>query len=370
MGPGEVEGREQGRAAGAPRSEAPQQRGAAGTPESDPRELGRDDRNLALEMVRVTEAAAMAAARRMGFGDKEAADQAAVDAMRGVLQRIPMDGLVVIGEGEKDEAPMLYNGERIGTGAPPAVDIAVDPVEGTTLTARGLPNALSVIALAEKGAMFDPGPCVYMDKLATGPLAADVIDFEAPIGDNLRRIARAKGAKVGDVTVTVLDRPRHAQLVADIRAAGARIVFLADGDVAGAIMAARPDTGIDLSVGIGGTPEGVITACALKCLGGALYGRLLPRDDAERAVATDAGYDVDAVLSLDDLVRSDRVIFAGTGITDGNLLRGVRFTGRGATTQSLSMRSSSGTVRTVNAEHTFSKFNTIARFADLDELAP
>ncbi len=333
------------------------------------RDLGGSDRNLALELVRVTEAAAMAAARRMGFGDKEAADQAAVDAMRGMLGRIPMDGTVVIGEGEKDEAPMLYNGERIGDGSPPAVDIAVDPVEGTTLTAKGLPNALAVIALAERGTMFDPGPFVYMEKIATGPLAAEVIDLDAPIGENLRRIAEAKGSRVGDVTVSVLDRPRHEQLVADIRAAGARIAFIFDGDVAGAIMAARPDTGIDLSVGIGGTPEGVITACALKCLGGALYGRLAPRDDRERAEAINAGYDVDRVLTIDDLVTSDRVLFAGTGITDGALLRGVRFTGRGATTQSLSMRSSSGTVRTVNAEHTFSKFNAIARFAALDELA-
>ena len=333
------------------------------------RDLGGSDRNLALELVRVTEAAAMAASRRMGFGDKEAADQAAVDAMRSMLGRIPMDGVVVIGEGEKGEAPMLYNGEQIGDGSPPAVDIAVDPVAGTTLTAKGLPNALAVIALAERGTMFDPGPFVYMEKIATGPSAADVIDLDAPIGENLRRIAKAKGSRVGDVTVSVLDRPRHEQLVADIRAAGARIAFIFDGDVAGAIMAARPDTGIDLSVGIGGTPEGVITACALKCLGGTLYGRLAPRDDRERAEAVNAGYDVDRILTIDDLVRSDRVLFAGTGITDGALLRGVRFTGRGATTQSLSMRSSSGTVRTVNAEHTFSKFNAIARFAALDELA-
>ncbi|MFU8840554.1 MAG: class II fructose-bisphosphatase [Nitriliruptoraceae bacterium] len=335
-----------------------------------PKGLGASDRNLALEMVRVTEAAAMAAARRMGFGDKEAADQAAVDAMRGILEQIPMDGIVVIGEGEKDEAPMLYNGELIGDGSPPAVDIAVDPVEGTTLTAKGLPNALAVIALSERGTMFDPGPFVYMDKLATGPLAADVIDFEAPIGENIRRVAKAKGTHPADVTVSVLDRPRHEQLVREIREAGARIAFIFDGDVAGAIMAARPDTGVDLSVGVGGTPEGVITACAMKCLGGALYGRLAPRSDRERSEAINAGYDVDKVLTADDLVRSDRVIFAGTGITDGALLRGVRFTGRGATTQSLSMRSSSGTVRVVSAEHTFSKFNTIARFAALDELEP
>lgn len=263
---------------------------------------------------------------------------------------------------------MLYNGERIGDGSPPGVDIAVDPVEGTTLTAKGLPNALAVIALAERGSMFDPGPCMYMDKLAVGPLAAEVVDFEAPIDENLRRVAKAKGGRVGDVTVSVLDRPRHEQLVADIREAGARIVFLIDGDVAGAIMAARPQTGVDISVGTGGTPEGVITACAMKCLGGVLYGRLSPRDDTERHQALEGGYDLDRVLSQDDLVRGDRAIFAATGITDGALLRGVRFSGRGATTQSLSMRSSSGTVRTLDAEHTFHKFNTIARFAALDEL--
>jgi fructose-1,6-bisphosphatase II len=333
-----------------------------------PADLGDSDRNLALEMVRVTEAAAMAAARRMGRGDKEAADQAAVDAMRGTLDGISMDGLVVIGEGEKDEAPMLYNGEHIGNGQPPQVDIAVDPVEGTTLTAKGLPNALAVIALAERGTMFDPGPCMYMDKLAVGPMAVDVVDFEAPVGENLRRIAKAKGVHVEDVTVSVLDRPRHADLVAAIREAGARILFLIDGDVAGAIMAARPDTGVDVSIGTGGTPEGVITACAMKCMGGALYGRLAPRDDAERRAAIDGGYDLDRVLTQDDLVASDRTIFAGTGITDGALLRGVRFTGRGATTQSMSMRSSTGTVRIVSAEHTFSKFNKIARFASLSEL--
>lgn len=337
---------------------------------TQPGSLGASDRNLALDMVRVTEAAAMAAARRMGLGDKEAADQAAVDAMRGLLDTIAMDGTVVIGEGEKDEAPMLYNGERIGDGSPPEVDVAVDPVEGTTLAAKGLPNAISVIALAERGSMFDPGPCMYMNKLAVGPQAADVVDFEAPIGENLRRIAKAKGGHVGDVTVSVLDRPRHDELVSDIRAAGARIVFVLDGDVAGAIMSARPDTGVDASVGIGGTPEGVITACAMKCLGGALYGRLTPRSDAEHRQALEAGYDLERVLSLDDLVASDRTIFAATGITDGALLRGVRFPGAGATTQSLSMRSSSGTVRVLDAEHSFTKFNAIARAASLDELTP
>lgn len=335
---------------------------------ADDPDLGGSDRNLALELVRVAEAAAMAAARRMGFGDKEATDRAAVGAMRAMLGRIPMDGTVVIGEGGKDHAPMLYDGEHIGDGSPPAVDIAVDPVEGTTLTAKGLPNALAVIALAERGAMFGPGPCAYMEKIATGPMAAEAIELDAPIGENLRRIAEAKGSRVGDVTVSVLDRPRHEQLVADIRAAGARIAFIFDGDVAGAIMAARPGTGIDLSIGIGGTAEAVIAACALKCLGGALYGRLAPRDDRERAEAGNAGYDVERILSIDDLVASDRVLFAATGITDGALLRGVRCSGHGATTQSLSMRSSSGTVRIVDAEHTFSKFNAIARCTALDEL--
>jgi fructose-1,6-bisphosphatase II len=335
---------------------------------SSSEDLGGSDRNLALELVRVTEAAAMAAARRMGLGDKEAADQAAVDAMRGTLDSIPMDGLVVIGEGEKDEAPMLYNGEEIGDGTPPKVDIAVDPVEGTTLTAKGLPNALAVIALSERGTMLDPGPCVYMEKLAVGPQFVDVVDFEAPVAENLRRIAKVKGGRVGDVTVSVLDRPRHDDLVAQIRAAGARIAFIIDGDVAGAIMAARPDTGIDVSIGTGGTPEGVITACAMKCLGGALFGRLLGHDEETRRAAIEGGYDLESVLTQDDLVRSDRVLFAGTGITDGALLQGVRFTGRGATTESMSMRSSSGTVRIVKAEHTFSKFNAIARFAALDEI--
>jgi fructose-1,6-bisphosphatase II len=321
------------------------------------------DRNLALELVRVTEAAAMAAARLMGFGDKEAADQAAVDAMRYVLNSIQMDGTVVIGEGEKDQAPMLFNGERLGTGDPPEVDIAVDPVDGTTLTAKGMPNAIAVIAMAERTAMFDPGPCVYMEKLAVGRWFTDVVDFEAPITRNLRAIARAKGGHVADVTVSILDRPRHEDLVREVREAGARIAFIADGDVAGAIMAGRPDTGIDVSAGIGGTPEGVITACAMKCLGGALWGRLHPRDEGERRAALDQGYDLDEVLDVTALVRGDRVLFAATGITDGQLLRGVRFGGERATTQSLSMRSPSHTVRVVDAEHTFSKFDTIARFA-------
>ena len=241
------------------------------------------DRNLALELVRATEAAAIGGARHLGRGDKEAVDQAAVDAMRPVLGQIAMDGVVVIGEGEKDNAPMLYNGERVGSGSPPQVDIAVDPVDGTTLTAKSLPNAIAVVALAERGTMFDPGPCVYMEKLAVGRDAAAVVDFEAPIEENLRRIAQAKGSDVTELTVCILDRPRHEEeLVGRVRATGARIKFLLDGDVAGAIMAAREETGVDVAVGIGGTPEGVITACALKCLGGAMYGRLWPRND-ERA---------------------------------------------------------------------------------------
>jgi fructose-1,6-bisphosphatase II len=321
------------------------------------------DRNLALELVRVTEAAAMAAARKMGFGDKEAVDQAAVDAMRHVLGSVSMTGVVVIGEGEKDNAPMLYNGERVGSGSPPQVDIAVDPVDGTTLTAKSLPNAISVVALAERGTMFDPGPCVYMEKLAVGGDAADVVDFEAPIEENLRRIAKAKGSDVTELTVCILDRPRHEDLIRQIRQAGARVKLITDGDVAGAIMAAREGTGVDMLVGIGGTPEAVIAACALKCLEGAMFGRLWPRNDEERRAALDAGYDLDKVLDIDDLVRGDNVFFAATGVTDGELLRGVRFDRRGARTQSLSMRSKSGTSRQIDARHQLSK---LSRYASID----
>jgi fructose-1,6-bisphosphatase II len=321
------------------------------------------DRNLALELVRVTEAAAMAAARKMGYGDKEAVDQAAVDAMRAVLGSVPMTGTVVIGEGEKDSAPMLYNGEEIGNGQDPQVDIAVDPVDGTTLTAKSQPNAIAVVALSERGTMFDPGPCVYMEKLAAGPEGAEVLDFEAPIADNLSKLARAKGGDVSDLTVCILDRPRHREIVEQVRQAGARIKLIPDGDVAGAIMAARPGTGVDLLIGVGGTPEAVIAACALKCLDGVMFGRLWPRDDGERQAALDAGYDLDQVLAIDDLVRGDNVFFAATGVTDGELVRGVRFDGRGATTQSLSMRSKSGTVRLIEARHQFSKLN---RYASID----
>jgi fructose-1,6-bisphosphatase II len=321
------------------------------------------DRNLALELVRVTEAAAMAAARKMGYGDKEGVDQAAVDAMRAVLGSVPMTGTVVIGEGEKDSAPMLYNGEEIGNGQDPQVDIAVDPVDGTTLTAKSQPNAIAVVALSERGTMFDPGPCVYMEKLAAGPEGAEVLDFEAPIADNLSKLARAKGGDVSDLTVCILDRPRHREIVEQVRQAGARIKLIPDGDVAGAIMAARPGTGVDLLIGVGGTPEAVIAACALKCLDGVMFGRLWPRDDGERQAALDAGYDLDQVLAIDDLVRGDNVFFAATGVTDGELVRGVRFDGRGATTQSLSMRSKSGTVRLIEARHQFSKLN---RYASID----
>jgi fructose-1,6-bisphosphatase II len=321
------------------------------------------DRNLALELVRVTEAAAMAAARKMGFGDKETVDQAAVDAMRAVLGSISMSGVVVIGEGEKDNAPMLYNGEEIGNGSEPQVDIAVDPVDGTTLTAKAMPNAISVVALSERGTMFNPGPCVYMEKLVVGREAAGVVDFAAPLADNLTALAKAKGAEVRDLTVCILDRPRHEDLVRQIREAGARIKFITDGDVAGAIMAARPGTGVDMLIGIGGTPEGVIAACALKCLDGVMFGRLYPRDESERRAAVELGYDLDQVLTAEDLAKGDNVFFAATGVTDGELLRGVRFDRRGAMTQSLSMRSKSGTTRVIDALHQLSK---LSRYSSID----
>jgi len=313
------------------------------------------DRNLGMELVRVTEAAAMAAARWMGRGDKEAADGAAVDAMRAVLNGVSMEGIVVIGEGEKDEAPMLYNGENIGDGQPPAVDIAVDPIDGTTLTSLGRPGAIAVIALSERGTMFNPGPCVYMEKIATGPDAADAIDLTASVKANLKWVAKALRKDVEDVTAVILDRDRHANIIKECREAGARIRLIPDGDVAGAISAAWPESGADILFGIGGTPEGVIAACALKALGGAMQGRLWPRNDDERQRAIDAGYDLDQVLTLDDLVSGDDVFFAATGITDGELLRGVRFRGDGANTQSLVMRSKSGTIRKMDATHRWKK---------------
>ena len=315
------------------------------------------DRNLALELVRVTEAAALAAARLRGRGDKNAADGAAVEAMRVVLGTVSMDGIVVLGEGEKDDAPMLYNGERIGDGTPPLTDIAVDPIDGTTLAAYGRAGAIAVIAVSERGSMFDPGPCVYMEKIAVGPSAAGVIDIRRTPTENLRAIAKAKGESVRDLTAVILDRDRHADLVAEIRAAGARIRLISDGDVAGAIATAWPDSGTDVLFGIGGTPEGVIAAAALKCMGGEIQGRLWPRNDEERSAAVAAGHKLDAVLGVDDLVRSDNCFFAATGITDGELMKGVHFGPKGATTQSLVMRSKSGTVRRVDAWHRLEKLS-------------
>jgi fructose-1,6-bisphosphatase II len=313
------------------------------------------DRNLALELVRVTEAAAMAAGRWVGRGDKNGADQAAVNAMRRLVSTVSMNGVVVIGEGEKDEAPMLYNGEEVGDGNGPDCDVAVDPVDGTTLTAKGMTNAVSVMAVADRGAMYDPSAVFYMDKLVTGPAAADVVDLEAPVAHNIQAVAKAKGCSAEDVTVVVLDRPRHDTLVSEIREAGARILFIADGDVAAAVMTAREETGVDLLLGVGGTPEGIIAACAVKCLGGVILGKLAPRDDEERRKALDAGHDLDRVLRTDDLVRGDNVFFVATGVTDGELLEGVRYRAGGASTHSLVMRSKSGTIRSIHSDHKLSK---------------
>ena len=313
------------------------------------------DRNLALELVRVTEAAAMAAGRWSGRGDKNGADGAAVNAMRQLIGTVSMQGVVVIGEGEKDEAPMLYNGERVGSGSGPECDVAVDPIDGTTLAAKGMNNAISVLAVAERDSMYDPSAVFYMEKLATGPEAADVVDITAPVGENVRRVARAKHGSPEDVTVVILDRPRHETLVEDVRRAGARIKFLTDGDVAGAIMAAREGTGVDLLLGVGGTPEGIIAAAALKCMGGAFLGRLWPRDDDERRKALDAGHDLDRVLTIDDLVTGDDVFFVATGITEGELLDGVRYRRGTARTHSIVMRSRSGTIRLIESEHRLSK---------------
>ena len=315
----------------------------------------RPDRNLALELVRATEAAAMAAGRWVGRGDKNAADQAAVDAMRHILNTVSMHGTVVIGEGEKDEAPMLYNGECLGTGHDPKVDIAVDPIDGTRLLALGRANSLATVAIADRGSMFDPGPCVYMDKIAVGPEAKGAIDIEVSPLVNLRSVARSKGKDIADLTVVVLDRPRHEKLIADIRKAGARIRLITDGDVAGALMTAWPDSGVDLLMGVGGTPEGVISACALKAMGGEIQGKLYARNDAEAKKAKDMGFDLGRVLAINDLVRSDNVFFAATGITDGELLDGVKYYGDGARTHSLVMRAKSGTVREIVARHRWDK---------------
>ena len=322
--------------------------------------LPRPDRNLALELVRVTEAAALAAARMVGRGDKEGADKAAVDAMRHVLGSISMDGLVVIGEGEKDEAPMLYNGEQIGDGSPPRVDIAVDPLEGTRLTAFGMPSAIAVIALAPRGAMFDPGQCFYMEKIVGGAEIADLLDLDRPLPETLKLIAERKGSDIRDLMVVMLDRPRHHDAMREVREAGARVRLIVDGDVSAALLAVSENAPVDLLWGIGGTPEGVISAAAIKCSGGQLLGRLWPRDDDERRAAVDAGYDLERVLDPSDLVAGEDVFFSATGVTDGDVLQGVRYQGeRGASTESLVMRSRSGTVRRIRATHDRAKMREV-----------
>ena len=335
---------------------APGLAGRPAPPDGDPaapREPGKHapDRNLALELARVTEAGAMAAARWVGRGDKNGADGAAVNAMRLLINTVSMRGVVVIGEGEKDEAPMLYNGEQVGDGTGAACDVAVDPIDGTRLTANGMPDAISVLAVAARGSMYDPSAVFYMSKLVTGPAAAGAVDIRASVADNITAVAGAKSCARQDVTVVILDRPRHAGLISEVRAAGARIKLIADGDVAGAIMASRDGTGVDLLLGVGGTPEGIIAAAAIKCLGGVIQGILHPRDDAERSRALDAGLDLDQVLTTDDLVSSDDVFFAATGITDGELMGGVRYRAGGATTHSLVMRARSGTIRSITSEH-------------------
>jgi fructose-1,6-bisphosphatase II len=332
------------------------------TPDQLTLNAGKVDRNLAMELVRVTEAAAMAAGRWVGKGDKNGADQVAVNAMRVMISSISMDGTVVIGEGEKDDAPMLYNGESVGDGTGPECDVAVDPIDGTTLTAKGMNNAIAVLAVAPRGAMYDPSAVFYMKKLVTGPEAAGVVDLRNPVAENIRAVAKAKGSQVEDVTVVLLDRPRHEKLADEIRRTGARIKFISDGDVAGAIMAARANTGIDLLLGIGGTPEGIIAACAMKCTGGVIQGQLWPQDDDERQRALDAGHDLDPdhVLSTDDLVKGDDAFFVATGITDGELMKGVRYRAGGCTTESLVMRARSGTIRLISSEHRLEKLRTFA----------
>src|SRR5215204_7718502 len=321
------------------------------------------DRNLALELVRVTEAAALAASRWVGRGEKEKADGAAVDAMRLMLDTVAMDGTVIIGEGEKDEAPMLYNGEHVGDGTQFSVDVAVDPLEGTELCANGQPNALATIAVSENGTMFDPGPCVYMEKMATSRELAHLLDLERPLADTLEAMASEKGVDVGDIVVIMLDRPRHEDAIRDIRGVGARIRLIPHGDVSAALAAVTEGSTVDVLYGIGGTPEGVLAAAAIQCTGGQILGKLWPRNDDERQAALDAGYDLDQVLDIDDLVRGDNVFFAATGVTDGELLRGVRFDRRGSLTQSLSMRSKSGTTRQIDARHQLSK---LSRYASID----
>jgi fructose-1,6-bisphosphatase II len=328
----------------------------------DARRREAPDRNLALELVRVTEAGAMAAGRWVGRGDKEGGDGAAVDAMRELVNSVSMRGVVVIGEGEKDNAPMLYNGEAVGDGTGPECDVAVDPIDGTTLAAKGMANAIAVMAVAPRGSMYDPSAVFYMEKLVTGPEAADVVDIRYPVAENIHQVAKAKGSSPEDVTVVLLDRPRHESIVEEIRVTGARIKFITDGDVAGAIMAARAGTGVDLLLGVGGTPEGIITACAMKCLDGVIQGRLWPKDDEERQRAIDAGHDLDPdhVLSTNDLVTGDDVFFVATGITDGELMQGVRYGAGGARTHSLVMRSRSGTIRSITSEHKLQKLRAYA----------
>ena len=316
-------------------------------------------RNLGFDLVRVTESAALSAARWQGRGDKNAVDQAAVEAMRYVLQWVPMDGVVVIGEGEKDEAPMLYIGEQIGTGDSPRVDVAVDPVDGTTLTSKGLPNAVSVVALAGRGSMFYAPGIVYMEKIAVGPSAKGCIDLDASVAENIKCVAEAKKLQPSEVTVVILDRPRHEGLIREVRDAGARIKLISDGDVAGVIMTALDGTGVDILMGIGGSPEAVIAACALKCLGGEIQCRIYPRNEEERRQAIAAGHDPSKILTTEDLVKDDDVFFALTGVTGGELVRGVRYTSRGAETESLMMRSRSGTIRRIESSHNFDKLMKI-----------
>ena len=320
------------------------------------------ERNLALELVRVTEVAAIAAARHQGRGNKEVVDQAAVDAMRQVLATIDMDGVVVIGEGEKDEAPMLYNGERIGNGEPPMVDVAVDPVDGTRLTARGMPGAIAVIALAPRGTMYAPGKLVYMDKIAVGEAAADKIDIDAPVAYNLQQVAEAKDIPISDVTAIILDRPRNEPYVQAVREAGARIALIGDGDISGSIATAKSDSGVDILFGIGGSPEAVVAACAMAALGGEIQARLWPRDDAERHFALEEGLDLDQVLTNRDLVRSDNTFFAATGVTSGELLEGVRFGSHSVHSHSLVLRSKTGTARFINAIHRVDQLRDLSAF--------
>jgi fructose-1,6-bisphosphatase II len=317
------------------------------------------ERNLAMELVRVTEAAALSAVRYMGMGDKELVDQAAVDAMRYSLGFVSMDGIVVIGEGEKDEAPMLFNGERIGNGEPPEVDIAVDPIDGTTLLSKGLPGAVAVVALSARGTMNVPGNVFYMNKIAVGPDAVDAIDINVSVSQNLTNVAKAKGKKVSDLTVVVLDRPRHKEIMEDIREAGARIKLISDGDIVGGIQAALPGSGVDMLLGIGGSPEAVLTAAAIRCIGGSILCKAWPRDDAERQQALADGVDLDKVYDTFDLVGGDDVFFSATGASSGDFLKGVKYVDGGAETQSLVMRSRSGTVRWIDSTHNFARLDKI-----------